>query len=156
MSYDPDIEAFFAELRSAKAASDDAEKAMPQDSPQRIVVLDTMEEDVVARHMCSFGQIDGVYRQSANGEIFFCGRYDGERRWYVNKSMTAFRLAAAAFNRCCSAFCNREESDEATSTAALSQLRAELEAIEPLGDAHTSLWSCILNDPNGGGFLSSY
>jgi hypothetical protein len=132
MPYDPDLEAFFRELHTARAASDEAEKTAPKENPPHIVILPEIEGDVMARHI-SAEQVDGEYRQGRNGEIFFYSRFDENRQWYVNKSMSAFRLAAAAFDRCCSFLSSKDEGDEAAFTEAVGRLRIELEAIEPLG-----------------------
>ena len=155
MPYDSNIEGFFRQLRNAKAAPEEADKTAPEEEPQQIALLREPEGDVVARHISSH-QVVGEYHQAQSGEIFFYGKYDSSRRWYVNTSIVAFRLAAAAFNQCCSFLCTRDEDDDAAFSEAVTQLRTELEAIEPLGDPKTSLWGVTLSDPDGGGLLSPY
>jgi len=121
-------------------------------TPKRIVFLPQPDGDVVARHSGP----EGEFYQIPSGEIHFSYREGERRRWYVNKSITAFREAAAAFNRCCEVHAADEDADdEAAWSAIVSELRCELEKIEPLGDPETSLWSATLHDTEWG-LLSLY
>ena len=70
--------------------------------------------------------------------------------------MSAFRDAAAVFNKCCQHACEiSAQDDDPEASWMLEQLRSELERIEALGDTETSLWSATVNDTNGG-FLKLY
>jgi hypothetical protein len=122
---------------------------MTSATPKRIEILPESVGDVVARHI-ELGRVVGEFTRIPTGEIYF--HYVGDaRRWYVNKSMSAFREAAAIFNRCCEVHADDEDTDDpAVWTALSAQLRSELETIEPLGDSATSLWSATLEDTEGG------
>jgi hypothetical protein len=151
MTYGPDIEQFFRELKSAKAASDKA-AATPLSTPsvpKRITILTEPDGDVVARHTES-GRVLGEFTCAPTGEIYF--QYVGSgRRWYVNKTMSAFCEASAIFNRCCELHVDDENTDDPAVWAAMaSQLRSGFERIEPLGDPESSLWSATLNDSEHG------
>lgn len=156
MTYDPDIERFFEELKSAKAASDKAEAAprSPPCIPKRIVILAEPDNDVVARHTAS-GRVVGEFVRVQTGEIYF--HYAGnERRWYVNKSMSAFCEASAIFNRCCELYADDEDSDDEVAwSSVVDQLRRDFGSIEPLGDPEKALWSATVHDTEGG-LLSLY
>jgi len=157
MNYDPDIERFFQELKSGRAAADEADAAAASSGPsipKRIVVLAEPDGDVVA-HYTEFGKFAGEFVRVQNDEIYF--HYAGdERRWHVNKSMSAFCEAAEIFNRCCELHADDEDSEnEAVWSVIATQMRREFESIEPLGDAETALWSATVNDTEGG-LLSLY
>ena len=151
MTYDPDIEQFFRELKSAKAASDKA-AATPlsiPSVPKQIIIFAEPEGAVVARHTES-GTVLGEFTRAPTGEIYFQFVGDG-RRWYVNKSMSAFTDASAIFNRFCELHVDDEDTDDPAAWAAIAaQLRSEFEKIEPLGDPGSSLWSATLNDSEYG------
>jgi hypothetical protein len=104
----------------------------------------------VARYT-ELGKPLGEFYQISNGEIRF-SYFEGEsRRCYVNKSLTAFRDAANVFNRFCALHADDEDTDnEITWSLLAAQLRRELEAIEPLGDPETSLWSTTIHDTEWG------
>jgi hypothetical protein len=150
MTYDPDIEQFFRELKSAKATSEKA-AATPlftPSVPKRITILPKPEGDVVARHAES-RRVLGEFTRVATGEIYF--QYVGDaRRWYVNKTLSAFSEAANIFNRCCELHVDDEDTADLVApalwAAIVAQLRSEFERIEPLGDSESSLWSATLND----------
>jgi len=118
--------------------------------PKRIVILPQPDGDVVARHT-ELGRVVGEFCQAPSGEVYFSYQEGGRRRWYVNKSITAFREAAAVFNRCCERHTDEEDTDdEAVWSLIVAQLRREFECIEPIGEAETSLWSATINDTEGG------
>lgn len=151
MTYDPDIEQFFRELKRAKAASEKA-AATPlftPSVPKRILILAEPDGDVVARHTES-GRVLGEFTRAPSGEIYF--QYVGDpRRWYVNKTMSAFCEASAIFNRWCEVHVDDEDTDDPGVWGAIvAQLRSEFERIEPLGDSESSLWSATLNDSQYG------
>ena len=151
MTYDPDIERFFQELRSAQAALDKAAAAQPSPAsiPKRIIILTEPDGDIVARHT-EFAKAIGEFTRVPTGEIYFHYLGDG-RCWYVNKSMSAFCEASAVFNRFCELHANDEDTDDPAYWGPIAaQLRSELESIEPLGDPALSLWSATLEDSEGG------
>jgi SUKH-4 immunity protein len=124
-------------------------RAMTSATPKRIEILPESIGDVVARHI-ELGRVIGEFTRVPSGEIYFHYVSD-DRRWYVNKSMSAFCEAAAIFNRCCEFHADDEDTDDPKIWAALAaQLRSELERIEPLGDSTSSLWSATLEDSAGG------
>jgi hypothetical protein len=122
---------------------------MPSAIPKRIVILPQPEGDIVARHT-ELGKVVGQFCQTAGGEIYF--NYCGDtRRLYVNKSITAFREAAAVFNRCCELHADDEDTDDGAAwSLVVLQLRREFERIEPLGAPETSLWSATVHDTESG------
>jgi hypothetical protein len=75
---------------------------------KRIVILQHPEGAVVAR---STGP-DGEFRQIPSGEIYFTYCRGEGRRWYVNKSIVAFRESAAIFNRFCKLHADDEDTDD--------------------------------------------
>jgi hypothetical protein len=152
MTYDPDLDRFFQELKAATSARAPSGKPTPAAAPIQILVLPEPDGDVVGRLGIS-GRVCGEFCAAANGEIKFRYRHDANRLWYVNKSITAFRKAAAIFNACCERVCelaadNNDTDPEATWALAL--LRSEFERIEPLGDPETSLWSATIHETDGG------
>jgi len=125
---------------------------MTPTTPKRIVVLPLLEDDVVAR----LTGTDSEFYQIPSGEIYFRYPRSGSRRWYVNKSIVAFRKAVAVFNRFCEVHGDDEDTDDDAVWSSLSaELRRELEKIEPLGDPETSLWSATIHDTECG-LLSLY
>jgi hypothetical protein len=125
---------------------------MTSTTHKRIVILPQPEGEVVAR----LTGPDGEFRQISSGEIYFTYRHGERGRWYVNKSIVAFRESAAVFNRFCEAHADDEDTDDDAVWSALStQLRREFEQIEPLGDPDTSLWSATIHDSEWG-LLSLY
>jgi hypothetical protein len=125
---------------------------MTSTTPKRIVILPLPEGDVVA-HLTS---PDGEFSQTASGEIHFTYRHGEKRRWYVNKSIVAFREAVAVFNRFCEVHADDEDTDdEATWSLLSAELRREFEQIEPLGDREAALWSATIHDTEWG-LLSLY
>ncbi|MDB6112992.1 MAG: hypothetical protein JWR69_4742 [Pedosphaera sp.] len=123
--------------------------------PKRVVILPQSDGDVVARHT-ELGKVVGEFYQIPSGEIYFGYCEGGGCRWYVNRSITAFREAAAIFNRCCELHADDEDTDdEAAWSLVVAQLKREFESVEPLGDPETSLWSATIHDTEGG-LLSLY
>jgi len=109
---------------------------MASSSPKRIIILPLPEGDVVAR----LTDPDGEFYQILSGEIYFGYRHGEKRRWYVNKSILAFREAVALFNRFCEVHADDEHTDDEAAWSLLSaELRREFEQIEPLGDPAASL-----------------
>jgi SUKH-4 immunity protein len=124
-------------------------RTMTSATPKRIEILPESIGDVVARHV-ELGRVAGEFTRVPTGEIYFHYVGDG-RRWYVNKSMSAFCEAAAIFNRCCEFHGNDEDTDDPKVWATVAtQLRSDLESIEPLGDSTSSLWSATLEDSECG------
>jgi hypothetical protein len=120
---------------------------MTSTSPKRIVILPLPEGDVVARLIAT----DGEFSQIPSGEIYFTYCYGERRRWYVNKSIAAFREAVAIFNRFCEVHADDEDTDDDAAWSLLSsELRREFEQIEPLGDPEASLWSATIHDTEWG------
>ena len=125
---------------------------MTDKSPIRkqIVILPGMAGDVVARYAV-LGKVAGEFSRVPGGEICFRYHNEGNRCWYVNKSMAGFREAATVFNRCCELHAGDQNTDdEAAWALVVAQLRSEFERIEPLGDPETSLWSATIYDTDGG------
>jgi hypothetical protein len=120
---------------------------MTSTTPKRIIILPQPEADVFAR----LAGPEGEFCQSPSGEIYFAYRHGERRRWYVNKSIVAFRESAVVFNRFCELHADDEDTDNDAVWSALSaQLRREFEQIEPLGDPETSLWSTTIHDTEWG------
>ncbi|MGV3663270.1 MAG: SUKH-4 family immunity protein [Prosthecobacter sp.] len=119
---------------------------------ERITFLPQAEGAVVAR----LNYPEGEFSQTASGEIHLTYRHGEKRHWYVNRSLAAFREAAAVFDRFCEEHADDEDTDDDAVWAVLSaQLRRALEEIEPLGDPETSLWSTTVHDTEWG-LLSLY
>lgn len=128
---------------------------MTSTTPKRIVILSQPDGDIVARYT-ELGEAVGEFYQIPSGEIEFAYRAFESRRWYVNKSFTAFCEAAAIFNQCCELHADDEDTDnEAAWSPVLAQLKREFESVEPLGDPETSLWSATIHETEGG-LLSLY
>jgi len=127
---------------------------MTSTTPKRILILPQPEGEVVAHHT-ELGKIAGEFYQIPSGEIYFS--YLGEsRRLYVNKSITAFRDAAAVFNRCCELHADDEDTDDELAwSLVVAQLKRDFESIEPLGEPEASLWSATIHDTEHG-LLSLY
>src|SRR5215831_2547164 len=103
---------------------------MTSTTPKRIVILPQPEGDVVAR-LNVLTRPCGEFCQISSGEIHFSYHQGERRRWYVNKDISAFRAAAAVFNRFCELHADDEDTDDEAAWSLLaSQLRREFEAIE--------------------------
>jgi hypothetical protein len=123
---------------------------MTSTPPKRIVILPLAEGHVVARYT-ELGKPIGEFYQISDGKIRFSYLQGKSRRWYVNKSLTAFREAANVFNRFCALHAHDDDTDNVITWSLLAgQLTRELEAIEPLGDPETSLWSTTIHDTEWG------
>lgn len=123
---------------------------MTSSEPKQIVILPQPDGDVVAHHI-ELGMVVGEFHQIPTGEIYFSYRTDSSRRWYVNKDIGTFRCAASIFNRCCELHAEDEDTDDdATWSMVSAKLRRDLEAIEPLDERDTSLWSATVRDTEGG------
>jgi hypothetical protein len=124
-------------------------------TPKRIVILSQPDGDVVVRHT-ALGRVVGEFYQIASGEIHFSYREGERRRWYANKSINAFREAAAIFNRSCELHAADDHTDDdAAWSLVAAQLRSEFESIEPLGEPEASIWSATIHDTEWG-LLSLY
>ena len=101
------------------------------------------------------GKVVGDFHQISTGEIDF--GYRGEsRRWYANRSITAFTEASGIFNRYCEVHADDEDTDDEVAWSWLAaKLKREFESIEPLGDPETSIWSATIHDTESG-LLSLY
>src|SRR5262249_15243254 len=124
------VEADWDALWSAAEAYARQHGWMTSTTPKQIVILPQPDGDVVAHY--TEGNVVGEFYQIPGGEIYL--RYPGDRRhWYVNKSITAFREAAAVFNRCCELHADdEEEEDDVAWSLVAAQLKRDLESIEPL------------------------
>jgi hypothetical protein len=116
----------------------------------QIIFLSPAKGDVVA--ICnSLGNVVGEFKQTLEGKIYFCHQHDKNSRWlYVNESMTSFRRTAAIFNRFCKLHADENLDDDRAWKSAATQLRSDLEQIEPLGDPETSLWGATVHDTSVG------
>jgi hypothetical protein len=127
---------------------------MASTTPKRILILPQPEGDVVARYT-ELGRVVGGFHQIPTGEIYF-GYHGESRRWYANRSITAFTEAAGIFNRYCQVHADDEDTDdEAAWSLVAAKLKREFESVEPLGDPGTSIWSATIHDTESG-LLSLY
>src|SRR5690349_9669070 len=94
--------------RLVRGSSGWATRVMTSTMTKRIVMLPLPEAGIVARLI----NPDGEFYQTASGEIHFSYRHGERRRWYVNKSIVAFRESAAVFNRFCESHVLHEDTDD--------------------------------------------
>jgi len=93
------------------------------------------------------GDLEGEFYLDSSGSVVFRHPSD-QQRWYVNRSIEAFRESADALNDYSEEVA--DVSGEAEQLKVVERLRAVLTQIEPLDPADNSFWPVVLEQAENG------